>query len=354
MALVILVFRSHYIMKITREFGYHTLFWIVYTAIFTIVEGGYGNQFQTAFLLEIAFLPSRLVVVYFNYFILLPRFLQHRALTKYLVLTTCTILFMTIIHRIAMHLFVNQILFPNWDPGGFWQPYRFLQTMMIITSPLVLIIGMTIIRGWAYSEKRAKLLESEKLKAELNYLRAQINPHFFFNTLNNLYGLARQKSEKTAEVVMKLSELMDYFLYQSEKEKVPLRDEIEQLERYVALEQIRHGERFNFDLKMHGDIDGVSIPPLLLLPFLENSFKHGIHRSVNPGWISMTITFEEGRLVFILENSLHTQAPTTSKGGFGVDNLKKRLELLYHDGYTLELTKHSDRFNATLILHSIQ
>ncbi len=216
---------------------------------------------------------------------------------------------------------------------------------MIITSPMIFLIGLIVMKRWVSSERKAEQFESEKIRAELSYLRSQINPHFFFNTLNTLYGLALKKSDRTAEVVMKLSELMSYILYEADRELVPLSKEIEQIERYIDLEQIRYENRFETELEVKGDIDQVSIPPLILLPFVENSFKHGVNKSSKDGWIFILIDASTHELRFLIKNKVFSSVEKRDeKNGVGIANVERRLNLLYPHSHSISCQRLEDTF----------
>ncbi|MEQ9378954.1 MAG: histidine kinase [Imperialibacter sp.] len=335
-----------------KDVYFHLLFWITYMAIFTFVEGGYNNKFDQAFYMELGYLPLRLVVVYLNYFWLLPQFLLKKRITSYLFYSVATILLASLLNRLFFYCYLNAIIFPGWSQGDFFQAYKFLQSSMIITSPMIFLIGLVVMKRWVSSERRAQLLESEKIKAELGYLRSQINPHFFFNTLNTLYGLALKKSDRTPEVVMQLSELMSYILYEADKELVPLSKEIDQIERYIELEQIRYENRFETDIEVNGDVELCQIPPLILLPFVENSFKHGVNKSSKDGWISIRITSSDGGLEFIIQNKVFDETQKKEgKNGLGIANVKRRLNLLYPGSHTLSCKKLGDIFTVHITIH---
>lgn len=318
-------------------------------AIFTFVEGGYANEFRTALYLELALLPGRLMAVYINYFVLLPKLLVHRQLTRYILLTCVVIFLGAVVHRLIMFGFAYEIIFPGWSPRQFWDAPKILRDAMLITSPMIFIIGMTIVTRWITSERRADKLRGEKLEAELGYLRSQINPHFFFNTLNSLYGLALKKSERTPELIMKLSELMSYILYDTDKTEIPVETEIEQIRRYVSLENVRFEGRFKVDLDANEVSSGVQIPPLILLPFVENGFKHGIHQSTDQGWMSIKINCSDTLLNYEVRNSLG-KSENKERGGLGIENLVRRLDLLFPEKYHLECKKVEDQFISTLTL----
>lgn len=320
-------------------------------SIFTFVEGGYSNQFRQAFYMELGFLPFRLFVVYLNYFWLLPRFLLKRKISDYLIYTFLSILLMSFLNRAFFYYYLNAFIFPGWEQGSFPQAYKLVQSIMIITSPMIFLIGLVIMNRWVTSERKAESLENEKVRAELSYLRSQINPHFFFNTLNTLYGLALKKSEKTAEVVMKLSELMSYILYDADRESVTLEKEIDQINRYIDLEQIRYDNRFHTELKVQGTVEDFEIPPLILLPFVENSFKHGVNKSSRDGWLSIAIKVTGEIMSFEIRNKVfHEAKPENDKGGLGIANVKKRLLLLYPESHQLNYALANDQFIVKLII----
>lgn len=330
---------------------WHTVFWIVYMAIFTFVEGGYQNNFDEAFALEASYLPSRLVLVYFNYFFLLPRFLLKRKIEKYIGYTLITILVATTIQRVLGYYIINPSIFPDWEQGPFFEAFRIAQASMIITSPMIFLIGMTVVIRWAGSEKRLQQMAREKVETELKYLRNQVNPHFFFNTLNNLYGLAQEKSDKTPEVVLKLSELMSYMLYETNKPLIQLGREIDYIRNYISLEEQRYEDRFNCNLSIKGKVNEVKVPPMLVLPFIENAFKHGINKESTGAWMNIDLKVEEDKLYFNVENSLAVQeVDQTKNGGLGIKNVERRLELLYPNGHTLEYGAEADRYRIALVI----
>ncbi len=329
---------------------WHIIFWIVYMAIFTFVEGGYQNNFDEAFMLEASYLPSRIILVYFNYFILLPRFLLRRKYERYLSYTVVTILVATMIQRLLSFYIVNPLVFPDWDQGPFFQAFRIAQAGMIITSPMIFLIGMTVVIRWAGSEKKVQELAREKVETELKYLRNQVNPHFFFNTLNNLYGLAQEKSDKTPDVVLKLSELMSYMLYETNKPLIQLTREIDYIRNYISLEEQRYQDRFNCNLSIKGEINEVMVPPVMMLPFVENAFKHGINKESEGAWMNIDLKVEGEKLYFKLENSLPEQREVKGKGGLGIKNVERRLELLFPHGHTLRYGPESDRYAIELMI----
>jgi LytS/YehU family sensor histidine kinase len=194
----------------------------------------------------------------------------------------------------------------------------------------------------------AQQLEKEKLEAELKLLKSQINPHFLFNTLNNLYALTLNDSAKAPEMVHKLSELMSYMLYDSNQAEVPLVKEVQHLQNYIALETMRYTERLDVSLNLYDNLDDIDIAPLLILPFVENSFKHGVHNQIAQSWVRVDILVQENTLVVKIENSTAAipEATGTQRpfSGIGLQNVKKRLALIYPGRHTLQIHAEAETF----------
>jgi len=199
-------------------------------------------------------------------------------------------------------------------------------------------------------EKRKLDIELKLKDAELKLLKAQIHPHFLFNTLNNLYGLALEKSDMAPDLVLRLSGLLDYMLYQCNQSKVSLLDEINQLYNYIEIEQLRYGERLRLEINQSGDAGNLQIAPMLLLPFIENAFKHGVSKQISHPFILVNIIIQASQLVLNIENSFDKSFEKEQEysKGIGLNNVKKRLEMLYPEKYTLLISSEEMTFKVTL------
>jgi hypothetical protein len=195
-----------------------------------------------------------------------------------------------------------------------------------------------------------KKLETElKLKeAELNLLKAQIHPHFLFNTLNNLYGLTLEKSELAPDLVLRISDMLDYMLYKCNQPKVDLQNELKHLQNYIEIEQLRYGERLKMDISYSGEAGNLQIAPMLLLPFVENAFKHGVSKQISQPYIRMNISIQDLQLQLFLENSFNgaVQKEEDYSKGIGLKNVKKRLEMLYPEKYSLSVSNEETIFRV--------
>jgi LytS/YehU family sensor histidine kinase len=195
--------------------------------------------------------------------------------------------------------------------------------------------------------RKQEEMRHQQLASELNLLKAQVQPHFLFNTLNNIYYLAYTKNERTAEVVARLSDIMRYFVDEAPKERVPLMAEIDFLDNYIELEQIRMLHQAEICFDRTGVSDALIIPPMLLIPLVENIFKHGVDKSLTVNEVKLTLRQEGRYLVFTTGNLYHEQECTDKNGG-GLTNLRKRLALLYGNDFTLVTEKKERCFTATL------
>jgi two-component system, LytTR family, sensor kinase len=240
------------------------------------------------------------------------------------------------------------------EPLGFFS-YRFrtyFQTNILTNvSIVILAYAYRLAINWYQQEQVRKALENQKLKAELSYLKMQVNPHFLFNALNNIYSLAIiEKSNRTGDSIMKLSELMRYVLYEKEDEehKVRLDNEISHINSYIDLEKLRHQGEMYVQFSIEGFTHDKRIAPLLLFPLIENSFKHGILTNVQkPVQIELKIT--DQYLAFSIRNYKNNYMKD-KVGGIGLLNVRKRLDLLYGDRYTLDLKETEDQFFVNLQL----
>lgn len=215
--------------------------------------------------------------------------------------------------------------------------------IMLISLPVVLALQ------WGNQNNRILALEKEKSQTELDLLKQQLNPHFFFNTLNNLYALSLQKSEKTSESILQLSELMRYTIYKGQEKTVKLSQELDYIEDYIQLQQIRLRKTLHFEFDKQIENDQIDIAPLLLIVFIENAFKHGIEPAEHAATLNLSLITIDNSLSFTCENSFNPEEIQETKG-IGIDNLKKRLELLYPNRYTLHISSIGNIFKAKLKL----
>ena len=215
-------------------------------------------------------------------------------------------------------------------------------------SVVALAVCLYIIGDWRQKQKLNEKLIKAKAEAELKLLKGQLHPHFLFNTLNNIYSLALQKSDLTADSILKLTELLDYLVYWANKEKVALSKEVELLKSYLDLEKLRYGEKLQLNAEFSEIGNNLKVSPLILLPFVENCFKHGGISANGVFWINLKLKVYDKKFVFNIENSKKKKKDKTKTGGVGLENIQQRLVLIYPDKHQLEIDDNDEFFSVRL------
>lgn len=222
-----------------------------------------------------------------------------------------------------------------------------------VTPLVIAFLGSTLVEITRFAnikEKEAIHSEKEKLGTELKFLKSQVNPHFLFNALNNIYSLAVVQAPQTPESVMQLSEILRYMVYDSNEEKVPLKNEINYIENFVDLKLLKDSRGMDVELDLDKTSSNLTIAPLLLIPFVENAFKHSKIENLKNGYIRIKLKVEDREIEFQVINSIPENVFTKDEvGGVGLENTQKRLELLYPDNqHELNIQQTSDRFEVFL------
>ncbi len=326
----------------------HIAFWLTFLS-FKFID--YNQNLDTIVALKFLGVQNgfNMLASYAHYFLLLPLVLDRKKYGQYLLLF---LLLMTLVifGRTQLEaIFFNDIFgtdyYTKLDLLRIFNVFWTTSSFILFTSLMKFTMDRFVLEG----EK--KNLENEKLNAELNYLKAQINPHFLFNTLHNLNYLTQAKSDQATEVIVKLSNIMRYMIYESDKNLVPLANEIAYIKDYLDLEKIRLNKAFDLTFDTSRVDPNIEIPPLILIPFVENAFKHGVSDANAQSRIYIRLESTDAELVFHIENSLNPHGVVdTERSGFGLDNVKKRLDLSYNDRYSLEVIPANEKFTVTLKL----
>ncbi|HEY3402306.1 MAG TPA: histidine kinase [Ohtaekwangia sp.] len=329
-----------------RVFLLHLSFWCVYLSFFVyqITSRRREVELEEALVHGIFHVAFNMIVAYLNYFVFLPRFLERKNVGRYLLEFFIPFI---VLMFIRVHLQRYMV-----DGYSHKVDYFYSSTFVIQAGAtslfIVLFVAMLrFAKDWFEFEARKKTIENEKLTAELSFLKEQINPHFLFNTLNNLYYLAYSQSPNTPEVIAKLSQMMRYMIYDTNQPKVLLSKEIEYMQNYISLERLRLNDQIPIDFKIGGKYDDVRITPLILITFLENAFKHGVGGP--KAWVKLSIQMHENTCIFSVENSKNTGLDP-GKSGIGLLNVQRRLELSYPEQYSLNVQDLSDRYAIKLQL----
>lgn len=281
----------------------HLVFWTVYVVFFGLLYGSYIDDYYNAFMVELVELPFKMGLVYFNMYYLLPRYLLQK---RYLEFFVYLLLLMVLIAALMQFVLIPFLIHPLFCPTTFAEDnltfYRFTRNIVNINYVVAITAVIALLKNWYSHQQAAQNLAQDKLEAELKFLKVQIHPHFLFNTLNSLYSLTLKKSDNAPEVVLKLSSLMDYMLYDANAAVVPLEKELDYIKNYIALERIRYGERVDVSFIQSGSVAGKQIAPMILLPFVENAFKHGVSTETKNAWVRIDVKVTDEQLVLLVEN----------------------------------------------------
>src|SRR6187549_46130 len=339
---------NHPVLRILQHLAFWVLSFFVFLNLFkTGIKPEKVDYVYTA-LFQVSLLPA----VYINLELLLPKWGKKKNILLYI---------FSLVIIIILFSWINYKFFAEWSakllPEYFFISYfTFKKIIFFFIIYIIVTSLLKLSKSWfLVSGLQKELLEKEKQKTEveLKALKAQINPHFFFNTLNSIYSMALDKDERLPGTVLQLSELMRYFLYISKDNFIPLEKEMTVLDNYIALQKIRSDSNLNFEIKRSGEINGQQIAPLLLITFLENAFKHGAKGSSEKSFIFLNTIIEKNKLIFSIENNkgFVDEIKTGEYNGLGLENVKRQLELLYPGKHSLKISNEQDSFKVQLQLN---
>ncbi len=333
---------------LSRRIVYHTLFWLIVYTCLVALDYRQNEDFLLAITNEFITLVFYMVIVYCNLLYLIPK-LMARSVPTYLVMMVVMCAVVTPIQVLALFLkFYGQF---DFQKALLDQQSNLL--LGNITMALLSTVLRVIMDWWRYQQEKQDLI-TRTMQSELRFLKSQINPHFLFNTLNNLYALTLKKSDQAPEIVLKLSEIMRYMLYECNEKQVLLSKEILYMNNYLDLERLRQPKDADISFISKGRVSEQMVAPLLFVPFVENSFKHGLNHQINGGgFVHISLHISDNDLEFIIENSKTEHLPQMShprSGGIGLVNVKQRLQMLYPDAYSLTIKDEPGRYTVTLHL----
>lgn len=337
----------------SQRFLYHFAFWALYVLYKSFLNIDPNHLIVDQFLLlvkiQLVFVSIKVLLVYTLFYVT-----DQYLLKRWSVLKTTLSVFVLFIVCILGIMTLNQWIVIGWIQG---QKTALLENITSLQSIGYWFFILAFVSGVAVSIKlirysfRQKISEQEllkkKLELELQFLKAQSNPHFLFNTLNNIYGLARKNSDATADAVMKLSNLLRFMLYETTHPTIEIEKEIQMIYDYIDLEKLRYSSKLQVIFHHEIDPSKKRITPLLLLPFVENAFKHGASESRFESYIDIRLTLKDDMLFFVIKNSMEHQSASDNESKIGLKNVKRQLELLYPN-HQLDIDKQPDSFRVTL------
>jgi sensor histidine kinase YesM len=329
----------------------HIVFWSVGN-VFLLAIASQDGILKESFKTAMIYMPFNFLITYVVIYCFVPWFLIREKYVSFL-MAYFIWLIITMFLNFGIRYF---ILFPLRVPPQMLAKVRsdnsqiFRMAGFLAMNMLALFaLTIKVCKQWIIKKEMASRLEKENISAELKLLKAQLHPHFLFNTLNNLYMLVCEKSDKAPKMLLRLSELLSYVLYECKADEVLLSKEINVIKDYVALEKERYGERLDVSLNFSGDIVDRMIVPMLFQPFIENSFKHGTSEQLGKVWMSIDLSVKNNQLYFKIINSCDNNNQT-DREGIGIINLKKRLELLYPGKFELRNGVEQDVYIVSMAI----
>jgi len=335
-----------------RRLLLHLLFWAMIVTYFAW-GFGFNTNLKVSFLNALLYVPGHMIIVYSLVWFLIPRYLIRG---KYLHF------FVGFLIALALCMVYAKGAQLTIEANNVFKGFTMTTGRNIL--PFIHVAGIAIsinlLKYWYLQQRQTMEALQQKTAAELELLKSQVHPHFLFNTLNNLYSHVLEGSANAPEIVLKLSNLLRFMIYESSAAAIPLAKEISLLKEYIALEQLRYGSRLDISFVVDGDPDNKEIPPLLMLPLVENAFKHGASKQLDQCWISLNIHISPDGLHCKLLNSYEPDGETEqgtdnasflpANKGIGLQNVKKRLDLLYPGKYHFAAIPSKEVFIVTLDL----
>lgn len=327
---------------------YHVIFWLAYFCLNFIRWGSYFDDYWYSFRSNLVEFPLHILIVYFTIYHLIPKYILNKRYAEFFVYFMAGLTFIYCLRTGLNYLLVTKNIWPEAE--GVQNAFQFNHILAVMLGEFYVVAFVTAIKltvEWIHEKQKAEDLQNLQLRTELNFLKSQIQPHFFFNTLNNLYALTLEKSEAASDVVLKLSDIMQYVLYEVKEPTISLLTEINYIQNFLNLEQLGKTDEIESHMEIEGNLEGIRVPPLLFLPFIENCFKHG--RKNNPH-LKVHIQFkikENKKLIFTAENNFNELSKTTNHG-IGNSNVQRRLELLFGNAYELQSTVDKDLYKVKM------
>jgi sensor histidine kinase YesM len=330
----------------------HTFFWLAVLIVYAVIFGHKHNNYsQTLFLVSLL-LPVTITTSYFLNYYLLPRYLMKERYGLFLIY-----FIYLLIGSLCLEMLIVTFTFLIMAERKIAEMSPASIDMFVVLAALLMIVflggAIKLLLHWRNSKEDYQKLMREKVEVELRFLKTQLHPHFLFNTLNNLYYLALEKSDKTPSAILALSELLDYVLHDTKATFVPLEKELKQVENYIALESLRYQDRLSVDVKVRGDLKQKRIAPMMLITLVENSFKHGVTQTIDKAWITLDVISDGEKITVEIKNSVTSKTKEVSSG-LGLKNLRSQLSLLYDNRSQMKIDAHENSFAVKLELIEVK
>ncbi|GAB5554298.1 MAG: hypothetical protein Sapg2KO_38890 [Saprospiraceae bacterium] len=336
----------------------HLIFWLFFAGIYALMAAFFAGPTDLVFppalrflrflFSELALVPCKALPFYAIVYVFIPIFFNQKRYVWFSITSVLAVLLGVLAYRFLTPI-ISYALYQEYPAYFTYSFARLFYTFTEMLPAFGLAASAKLLKAHFKNQKRQADLQKEKLSSELNFLKAQTNPHFLFNTLNNLYGLARKQDINTAPSILKLSNIMRFILYECAAPRIPLPKEIKIIEDYIALEKLRYDERLNIVFNYQINHQEQLIAPLLLLPFVENAFKHGASESRTQTQIKIELSLSDDQLWFSVSNTNHN-TPVKEQNGVGLNNVRRQLELTYPNSHQLTTQAKAAVFQIELMI----
>lgn len=330
---------------------HHVLVWALVFALWYFLRYQDYSTWQRAFFITLVKVVDLAALIYVTNYVLLPKFLYKKKYGWFLLFFVAMIVTSSVIKMQIIGQIMN-------NPGLFDLSRNLKERIYdnVIPHFFLVMAGAAFKLIYDHSRMQQRLAEmaKEKAEAELSFLKSQINPHFLFNSLNSVYFLINKENTEARKALHKFSDMLRYQLYEMNGDKIPVEKEVAYLKDYVDLQKLRKDENYSVEFTCSPNVKGFSIEPLLLIPFVENAFKHISHRTNEKNYVKLDLSRSNGHFTFNIENSKEAERTTEMHGGIGLANVKRRLELLYPNKHELNIENSTDSYKVSLKLKTDQ
>jgi len=344
--------RQRLLRLVSNRAVYHSFFWLGVLVFYSVIDMFFTSQ---GFVYTLSNNVVRLIIlgaaVYYNIYFLIPKYLANKKFVGYLGFLLLVVFIVSPLEAFLIYvksdnipeMQANVLMSLNWS---------FIPNFFILGTSTVVKITL----DWYKNIRERQELETETMQSELRFLKSQINPHFLFNTLNSLYALTLKKSDLAPDIVLKLSEMMRYMLYECNEKWVDLSKEVNYIRNYLELERLRQGNHVDIRFDVQGSISDQKVAPLMFIPFIENCFKHGLGHHLTKGFVNILLRVSDNEVDLFIENSKPESMPKPlhpRSGGIGLVNVRRRLELLYPGRYSLVINDSPKTYAVTLKINLV-
>lgn len=334
----------------------YVVYWVMYFVLFWLIESAFNQDYYHVFLANSVGLPLKIIFVTIVLELLMERFLFRDKLLLFILFFLPLLLLFAFLQRVVDNEVIIDYILKDWEKQPLVASPAYVYNLIKYSFVTAIPFTARLFAQWTAEQKRVQAIEAEKLQAELDFLRNQFHPHFIFNVLNSLYSKILSGSPDAAGIVLKVSSLLRFTTYDINTPTIPLEKEIGYLKDFIALQRTRFGNNLDISFSTDGPVENGTIEPFLIIPFIENSFKHCISGESSTGWITIHIAVAGDWLTVKVENSVagtgtgdKQPAPGTDNNrGVGLLNVRKRLALLYPGTHTLKINEDADSFFVLL------